>query len=253
MNRLASSGRRALCPVTTTTNALVASSSLSQPHLFSTSLPLALARLSRQYATQQQQQNQPKQPKANRRAVTPFNDDGRIPWRQLSATERVGRAAQQSFNFGVVIVGMLLTGGVGYILYTEVFSPDSATAYYNRAVDRIKKDPRCLELLGDAKKITAYGEPSSSRWRTARPIAHDTSKDRYGNDHIKVHFNIRGPKASGRVAMHMVRHAGQEDYEYQYFFVDVKGQQRIYMENADTSATKDGEQKPFRLFGIKWT
>ncbi|KAK0714889.1 TIM21-domain-containing protein [Lasiosphaeris hirsuta] len=253
MNQLTTLGRRTVCPVTTTTNALVASSSLAQPHQ-SASLPLALAHLSRQYATQQQQQqNQSNQPKSHRRAVTPFNDDGHVPWRQLSASERVGRAAQQSFNFGMVIVGILLTGGVGYILYTEVLSPDSATAYYNRAVDRIKTDPRCLEVLGDAKKITAYGEPSSSRWRTARPIAHEDSKDLYGNEHIKVHFNIRGPKGSGRVSMHMVRRASQERYEYQYFFVDVKGQQRIYMEKAETSTPKDGEQKPFKLFGINWT
>ena len=44
-------------------------------------------------------------------------------------------------------------------------------AYFNRAVDRIKKDHRCLELLGDSKKITAYGEETWNKWRRARPIA----------------------------------------------------------------------------------
>lgn len=122
-------------------------------------LPSSSARL---YAAQQ----------PSRRSVTPFNDDGRVPWTDLSAREKTGRAAQQTFNFGMVIVGVVLTGGVGYLLYQEVFSPDSKTAYFNRAVDRIKADARCVELLGDGRKITAYGEETFNKWRRARPIAY---------------------------------------------------------------------------------
>jgi len=107
-----------------------------------------------------------------RRAVTPFNDDGRIPWTHLSPGEKTARAAQQTFNFSMVIVGVTLTGGVGYLLYQEVFSPDSKTAYFNRAVDRIKKDGRCLAALGEGRHITAYGEETFNKWRRARPIAY---------------------------------------------------------------------------------
>jgi len=57
-------------------------------------------------------------------------------------------------------------------MYTEVFALDSKTNHFNYAVNKIKKDPRCTELLGDSKKITAYGEGSNrSNWRMARPIA----------------------------------------------------------------------------------
>lgn len=131
-------------------------------------------------------------PSSRRRAVTPFNDDGHVPWTELSAGEKTARAAQQTFNFGLVIVGLALTvcttpnpiaagvlstnaalvkGGVGYFLYSEVFSRESKVAYFDRAVDRIKKDPRCLEVLGDSKKITAHGEETANKWRRARPIA----------------------------------------------------------------------------------
>lgn len=44
-----------------------------------------------------------------RRTVTPFNDDGHVPWADLSAGEKTARAAQQSFNFGLIIVGIVLT------------------------------------------------------------------------------------------------------------------------------------------------
>jgi hypothetical protein len=57
-------------------------------------------------------------------------------------------------------------------MYTEVFSLDSKTSHFNRAVDRVKKDPQCVELLGNSKKIIAYGEPTWNKWRRARPIAY---------------------------------------------------------------------------------
>jgi import inner membrane translocase subunit TIM21 len=122
----------------------------------------------RRFATHHQTSSTPE---SRRRSVTPFDDDGHVPWTNLSAGEKTGRAVQQTFNFGMVIVGLVMTGGVGYFLYQEVFSTDSKVAYFNRAVDRIKKDPRCLEMLGDSKKITAFGEETSNKWRRARPIA----------------------------------------------------------------------------------
>lgn len=48
-------------------------------------------------------------PEPRRRAVTPFNDTGHVPWAELSAGEKTGRAAQQTFNFGMVVVGVVLT------------------------------------------------------------------------------------------------------------------------------------------------
>ncbi len=61
---------------------------------------------------------------------------------------------------------------MAYFLYQDVFSPDSKTAYFNRAVDRIKKDSQCLSILGESKKITAHGEETANKWRRARPIAY---------------------------------------------------------------------------------
>lgn len=137
------------------------------PALNASSLIAKPLLIPRRFATTQQSSSA----ESRRRAVTPFNDDGHVPWTQLSAGEKTARATQQTFNFGMVIVGLVMTGGVGYFLYQEVFSPDSKVAYFNRAVDRIKKDPRCLEMLGDGKKITAYGEETWNKWRRARPLA----------------------------------------------------------------------------------
>jgi mitochondrial import inner membrane translocase subunit TIM21 len=63
-------------------------------------------------------------------------------------------------------------GGVAYFLYSDVFSPQSKVSHFNKAVDRIKRDQRCIDVLGDPKKISAHGEETWNRWRRARPIAY---------------------------------------------------------------------------------
>ncbi|KAK0627488.1 TIM21-domain-containing protein [Immersiella caudata] len=220
-------------------NRLTASSRLSLRASPTAILRTILPR--RTYASQNPQQPPP----SSRRSVTPFNDDGRVPWSHLSATEK---------NWPRRPTNLQLRPRPPYLFYQEVISPDSKTAYFNRAVDRIKKDARCVELLGDGRKITAYGEETFNKWRRARPIASTVTKDGRGNEHLRVHFNVAGPKGTGVVQMHLVRRAGEADFEYKYFFVDVKGQSRIYLENADASSAGTGDKaKGFRLFGVKWS
>lgn len=117
----------------------------------------------------------PKPSTPPRRAVTPFNDDGRIPWSSLSVPEKTGRAAQQTFNLGLVAVGLALTGGVAYVLWTELVSVDSKNAWFNRGVDRVRGDAGCRRLLGAREwsggDIKAFGEETGGKWRRARPIA----------------------------------------------------------------------------------
>ena len=73
-------------------------------------------------------------------------------------------------------------------MYTEVFSPDSKVNHFNRAVKQVKEDSRCTALLGNSKKITAYGEPTWNKWARARPIAYVTmsSASKPKTNHLKV-------------------------------------------------------------------
>ena len=52
-------------------------------------------------------------PQPRRKTVTAFNDDGRVAWGDLSGKEKVARTTQQSFNFSLIAVGVVLT--VGFI------------------------------------------------------------------------------------------------------------------------------------------
>lgn len=93
-------------------------------------------------------------------------------------------------------------------LYLDVFSPNSKTRLFNKAVERIKEDPRCTALLGDSKQIKAYGESTWNKWARNRPIAcvsidrwdwivgltlnrTTEEKDRSGREHLKMRFHVR--------------------------------------------------------------
>ncbi|RMY95574.1 hypothetical protein D0862_08735 [Hortaea werneckii] len=196
-------------------------------------------------------------PTPRRRSVTVSNDTGYVPWKDLSAGEKAARSTQQSFNFGVVLLGAGLTGAVAYILYMEVFSTDSKTAVFNKAADRIRKDSRCLDILAGTDghhtkhEITAHGEPSWSRWARNRTIASRHETDRAGIEHTYLHFYVEGPKSHGTVHVHVARRPNEKEWEYRLLALDVAGHQRVELENKDASlfGSKQGMGK---MFGVRW-
>ncbi|EEP77310.1 predicted protein [Uncinocarpus reesii 1704] len=207
---------------------------------------------------------------SKRKQITVASDDGRIRWGELSRTEKAARATQQSVNLLVILAGAVMTGGVFTFLYMDVFAPDSKTRQFNRAVDRIKADSACIEVLGDPKKIRAYGEASWNKWTRNRPIATTLERDRQGNEHMKMHFNITGPLNEGVVRVHLIKTPDQGEYKYHILALDVQGtksrrqginwdivltnrqgHKRIFLENAaaEMNAAKKTASK---IFGIQW-
>ncbi|KAL2356384.1 TIM21-domain-containing protein [Cryomyces antarcticus] len=204
----------------------------------------------RNYATTNSLPRNPSSTTSHRKAITVASDDGRVRWTELSTGEKVARSTQQSFNFLVVIAGVLMTGAVATVLYLEVFSMDSKTAIFNRAADKVKKDARCVEVLGPKKEIIAFGEPSWSRWARNRTIASRTEKDKAGIDHLYMHFNVQGPLNAGVVNLHMTKRPDESEFEYRFLSLDVKGHERIYIENAD--AGKLDKRNQGKMFGVRW-
>ena len=169
--------------------------------------------------------------------------------------EKAARTTQQTFNVGLVLLGILATGGVATVLWLEVFSTDSKTAIFNRAADRVRKDHACLELLAGEgihtkRDIKAYGEPSWSRWARNRTIASRLEKDRAGVEHLHMHFYVEGPATKGTVNLHMTRRPGEKEWEYRMLALDVPGRERVYLENADAKAVDQRRQG--KMFGVSW-
>ncbi|BDD58117.1 mitochondrial import inner membrane translocase subunit tim21 [Monascus purpureus] len=185
---------------------------------------------------------------ATRKSINILSDDGRVRWEDLSGGEKVARATQQSINFAVVLAGAILTGGVFYLLYLEVFSPNSKTWQFEKAVERIKDDSRCISLLGDRSEIKAYGESTWSKWARNRPIASTISKDGLGREHLQMNFHVEGPLNSGVAFVHMIKPQDRYEWEYVLLALDVKGHSRIYLEHHEERVAP----KPVKIFGIQW-
>ena len=193
---------------------------------------------------------------SRRRAVTIANDTGRVPWTQLSLGEKAARTTQQSFNLGLVLLGAGLTATVAYVLYLEVFSTDSKTAVFNRAADRVRKDPECLKMLcGEGmhtkREVEAYGEPSWSRWARNRTVASRHETDRMGVEHTHLHFYVKGSEAEGTVQVHVAKRPEDKDWHYRLLALDVPGRQRYFLENADAAGLL-AQRKQGKMFGVRW-
>ncbi|KAB8270672.1 hypothetical protein BDV24DRAFT_88300 [Aspergillus arachidicola] len=186
---------------------------------------------------------------SKRRNVTVLSDDGRYEWGELTGREKVARATQQSFNFVIILAGAALTGGVFYLLYSEVFSPNSRTWQYEKAVERILDDSRCTDILGDRREIKAYGESTSNKWARNRPIATTIEKDRLGREHLRMNFHVEGPRNQGVVHVHMIKPLDKNEWEYQLLALDVKGHSRVILEQA---REKPGVGQALKIFGIQW-
>ena len=50
----------------------------------------------------------PKASSPRRKQVTVVNDNGSVKWVELSAGEKAARATQQTFNFGIIVLGIVM-------------------------------------------------------------------------------------------------------------------------------------------------
>ncbi|KAJ6172677.1 L-galactonate dehydratase [Penicillium chermesinum] len=222
--------------------------------------PCTRTEISRFYATQSDFGSGPR-PK--RRNITVLSDDGRYEWAELSGREKISRATQQSFNVIVVLAGVVLTvrpvqeikrheqhehadrnvqGGVFTLLYQEILSPNSRTWQFEKAVERVKNDPRCTDLLGDRREIKAFGEQTSSRWASNRPIASSTEKG-------PLRPRTPANEFPCVVFVHMIKPLDKSEWEYQLLALDVKGHSRIVLEKA---TERTSVASSLKLFGIQW-
>ena len=105
-----------------------------------------------------------------------------------------------------------------------MLSPESKTSHFNRAFEDIKASPEARELLGPAKQLRAYGEPSWNKWTRNRPIASTVSRDASGKEHMSLRFYVDGPDGNGTVQIQMSRRSQQEAFQYDTFALNVSGE-----------------------------
>jgi len=215
---------------------------------------LALARLTCRQTPRLHQSKPARTYATGRRQVTVVNDDGRINWTELSGREKVARTTQQSFNLVIIVTGVVMTAAVGYLVFSDVLSPNSQTAQFNRAVNRIKASEICTKLLGPANTITAFGDSPWSSYRRARiagpsPYINVSKDPKTGLEQIKMRFLVRGSKDEGWVTLHMQWNQPELEYEYLLLALDIQGHRRIFLEGGQDLKTGPSAGN---LFGIRW-
>ena len=191
---------------------------------------------------------------SRRKTITPFNDDGRVNWGDLTTGEKLARTTQQTFNLGLVVIGLVATGAVTLFLYTDVFSTDSATAHFNRAANRVRDDPQCIELLGKNVEFRNTLEAQYSRTFGAagrRRSPTTISKDRFGTEWMHMRFYAVGEKAIGEVRLQMTKRPGENEWSMHKLWMDVKGEKRLVLEDVD-AAKSEGRKIPGKMFGVRW-
>lgn len=114
------------------------------------------------YATTSTSSSAGSRPKPTRKHITITSDTGQVPWTDLSIREKAARGTQQSLNLAIVLLGIGLTAGVATILWLEVVSPESKTAVFNTAVDKVRAHPAAVRaLIGRHEgRIEAHGDAS---------------------------------------------------------------------------------------------
>jgi len=202
----------------------------------------------RRYATQSTLNNTAR---PSRRQITVANDDGRVRWTDLSPAEKVARSTQQTFNFGIVLLGVFMTGGVFLLLFTDVFAFNSKTRHFDRAVEILKDDVRVTDLLGPRDKLYARGTAVGNGWTRNHELVSRTYTDAAGVEHLEMNFLIDGPLKKGLVDLHLVKKPGQDEYEYKRFVLNLKDHPPLYLVNTDP-LKGDGKKQGLRLFGVQW-
>jgi import inner membrane translocase subunit TIM21 len=142
---------------------------------------------------------------------------------------------------------------VTYVLFKDVFSPNSKTAAFNRIVSLVKSNEDCIDILGPANRIVAYGETPRSSFRRARmegpQASSKTATDAMGTEHLRMRFLVRGSKNEGWVSVHMARAKGNSEWEDLLVALDVKGHHRVYVVN---DSNEPGKKKlSGNLFGVR--
>lgn len=66
----------------------------------------------------------------------------------------------------------------------------------------------------------------------------------------KLTVQVEGQRNRGVAQLHMIKHRGHDEFLYKYFFVDIEGNDRIYLEQDATGSANSGKKLSF--FGVKW-
>lgn len=138
------------------------------------------------------------------------------PYAGLTAAQKVKEAGKDVSYLGVILVGVAITGVMIYVIGHELFSKESPSVIYGKALKLCRKNVEVEAAFGTP--IKGYGE--ETRRRRRRHVSH-LLYDVEGVPHMRMKFYLQGPYKKGTVQLEVKKVDGK--YEYRYMFVELEG------------------------------
>ncbi|CAG9771689.1 unnamed protein product [Ceutorhynchus assimilis] len=130
--------------------------------------------------------------------------------------ERVKETTKTTYNALIILVGLGVIGGLGYTIFSELFSSKSPSNIYKKAVDKCIESTQVSDKLG--YPISSHGH--ETRRGRRQHVTHAFYVDKEGRKHIRMKFHLKGTSHSGTSHVDMVEN-DKGKYEYRYLFVEV--------------------------------
>ncbi|XP_011300183.1 mitochondrial import inner membrane translocase subunit Tim21 [Fopius arisanus] len=153
---------------------------------------------------------------------------------QVSTTfaEVVKENTKSAWYVSVIIAGVGVTAVMFYAIFRELFSGKSPNSVYSKALDRIMKDPKVLDALGEP--IKAFGE--ENRRGRRRHVNHAVYVHN-NKQYMRMQFYVQGLRKRGTVHLE-VREDDAGDFVYRYLFIELEDMLRTVIVVEDNRAAE---------------
>ncbi|XP_041376415.1 mitochondrial import inner membrane translocase subunit Tim21-like [Gigantopelta aegis] len=142
------------------------------------------------------------------------------PYAHLTMAEKVKEAGKDATYTGVIIIGVGVTAVMFFAIGRELFSSQSPSGLYGKALKMCEKNDQLKSMLGEPMK--GYGE--TTRRGRRRYVSHQEYIEN-GVKYMRIRFYIEGPYAKGTVNLEVKQNESGK-YEYRYIVVDLDGYPR---------------------------
>ena len=114
---------------------------------------------------------------------------------QVSTNVKIAAATKTAGYFGSILIAGGLVTIIGYSLYKELWSSDSPLVLASQAIDKYKKDPNVLNILGEPISVIGQEHYNKARRRHSQYVTF--SKD--GIKFIQTKCVMYGPNNRGNL------------------------------------------------------
>ncbi|KAI0985400.1 hypothetical protein GJ496_012071 [Pomphorhynchus laevis] len=143
-------------------------------------------------------------------------DETESPKQLAQPLQKVKASANTAFHGGVIMLAIGFTGAMMYLLFKELFTPNTMYRMYNEASDMCIKNNELREIIGKHMRVFGIGR---GRGGGKHPRYATFSKD--GQTFMLMQFNVDGSLNAGTVET-LALIGDNDKYELQRIVVELQ-------------------------------